>query len=275
VVPLRSAGVVIGTVSVYNRRDGRFFSDHDLQLLQILGDQVVVGLDGTAVLEESRRNERALGAKNLELQPRSTSSPIGSASGRSCSISCPTRPSSPPREAPFSWRRSGPASPSPSHPIAPVRTPASRCRTRSGSRSLIPASASVRRTAQAVPGVQPGRQLAESPGAGYRTWARALQEVRGAARGHHRCGVCGGEGLVHPPGRGAGKAAAASGGMNREQGRNRRGCLAAISLSSSPAYTGAAGAPPGGAAPGGVPPRPPAVARHARALRATPQGPPR
>src|SRR5437868_4258333 len=54
VVPLRSAGVVIGTVSVYNRRDGRFFSDHDLQLLQILGDQVVVGLDRTAVLEESR-----------------------------------------------------------------------------------------------------------------------------------------------------------------------------------------------------------------------------
>jgi signal transduction histidine kinase len=68
VVPLRSAGVVIGTVSVYNRRDGRFFSDHDLQLLQILGDQVVVGLDRTAVLEESRRNERALGAKNIELQ---------------------------------------------------------------------------------------------------------------------------------------------------------------------------------------------------------------
>jgi signal transduction histidine kinase len=67
-VPLRSAGVVLGTVSVYNRRDGRFFTDHDLQLLQILGDQVVVGLDRTAVLEESRRNERALGAKNLELQ---------------------------------------------------------------------------------------------------------------------------------------------------------------------------------------------------------------
>ena len=68
VVQLRSAGVMIGTVSVYNRRDGRFFTDHDLQLLQILGDQVVVGLDRAAVLEESRRNERALGAKNLELQ---------------------------------------------------------------------------------------------------------------------------------------------------------------------------------------------------------------
>jgi signal transduction histidine kinase len=68
VVPLRSAGVVIGTVSVYNRRDGRPFSEHDLRLLQILGDQVVVGLDRATVLAESRRNERALFAKNLELQ---------------------------------------------------------------------------------------------------------------------------------------------------------------------------------------------------------------
>ncbi|MBA3344635.1 MAG: GAF domain-containing protein [Gemmatimonadales bacterium] len=67
-VPLRSAGVVIGTVSVYNRRDRRPFSDHDLRLLQILGDQVVVGLDRAAVLEESQRNERALAAKNAELQ---------------------------------------------------------------------------------------------------------------------------------------------------------------------------------------------------------------
>jgi signal transduction histidine kinase len=67
-VPLRSAGVVIGTVSVYNRRDGRRFGDHDLRLLQILGDQVVVGLDRAAVLEQSRRNERALAAKNIELE---------------------------------------------------------------------------------------------------------------------------------------------------------------------------------------------------------------
>jgi signal transduction histidine kinase len=67
-VPLRSAGVVIGTVSVYNRRDGRQFQDQDLHLLQTLGDQVVVGLDRAAVLDESRRNERALAAKNVELQ---------------------------------------------------------------------------------------------------------------------------------------------------------------------------------------------------------------
>ncbi len=68
IVPLRSAGLVIGTMSVYNQRDGRPFSDHDLQLLQTLGDQVVVGLDRASVLEGSRRNERALAAKNAELQ---------------------------------------------------------------------------------------------------------------------------------------------------------------------------------------------------------------
>jgi signal transduction histidine kinase len=68
IAPLRSAGVVIGTVSVYNRRGGRAFSEHDLQILQTLGDQVVVGLDRASVLEEVRRNERALAAKNAELQ---------------------------------------------------------------------------------------------------------------------------------------------------------------------------------------------------------------
>jgi signal transduction histidine kinase len=68
IVPLRSAGLVIGAVAVYNRRDGRPFGDPDLQLLQTLGDQVVVGIDRASVLAESRRNERALAAKNAELQ---------------------------------------------------------------------------------------------------------------------------------------------------------------------------------------------------------------
>jgi signal transduction histidine kinase len=68
IIPLRSAGVTVGTVSVYNRRDGQPFTDHDLRLLQILGDQVVVGLDRASVLEESRRNELALRTKNRELQ---------------------------------------------------------------------------------------------------------------------------------------------------------------------------------------------------------------
>jgi len=67
-VPLRSAGLVVGAVCAYNRRDGRLFTDSDLQLLQTLGDQVVLGLDRTTVLEELRRNERMLAAKNKELQ---------------------------------------------------------------------------------------------------------------------------------------------------------------------------------------------------------------
>jgi signal transduction histidine kinase len=68
VVPLRSAGVVIGVLSAFNRTAGRRFGDADLQLLQTLGDQVVLGLDRATVLEDSRQNVRALGAKNVELQ---------------------------------------------------------------------------------------------------------------------------------------------------------------------------------------------------------------
>ncbi len=49
-VPLRSAGLVVGAVCAYNRKDGRSFEDHDRQLLQTLGDQVVLGLDRTTVL---------------------------------------------------------------------------------------------------------------------------------------------------------------------------------------------------------------------------------
>jgi signal transduction histidine kinase len=67
-VPLRSAGLVVGAVCAYNRRDGRPFTDHDQQLLQSLGDQVVLGLDRTTVLEELRRNERMLATKNREQQ---------------------------------------------------------------------------------------------------------------------------------------------------------------------------------------------------------------
>jgi len=67
-VPLRSAGLVVGAVCAYNRKDGRSFGEHDRQLLQTLGDQVVLGLDRTTVLEELRRNERMLATKNKELQ---------------------------------------------------------------------------------------------------------------------------------------------------------------------------------------------------------------
>jgi signal transduction histidine kinase len=68
IVPLRSAGMVIGTLSVYDRLDLRPFGTTDLQLLQTLGDQVVVGLDRVHALDESRRNEQALALKNRELQ---------------------------------------------------------------------------------------------------------------------------------------------------------------------------------------------------------------
>ncbi len=67
-VPLRSAGLVVGAVCAYNPLDGRPFTEHDSQLLQALGDQVVLGLDRTTVLEELRRNERMLATKNKELQ---------------------------------------------------------------------------------------------------------------------------------------------------------------------------------------------------------------
>jgi signal transduction histidine kinase len=67
IAPLRASGVVLGTVAVYNRRDGKAFTEHDLQLLQVLGDQVMVALDRTAGLEASRQNEAALVLKNREL----------------------------------------------------------------------------------------------------------------------------------------------------------------------------------------------------------------
>jgi signal transduction histidine kinase len=66
-VPLRATGLVIGVLAVFNRRDGRPFTDADVHVLQTLGDQVVVGLDRAHVLEESRRKEQVLAAKNREL----------------------------------------------------------------------------------------------------------------------------------------------------------------------------------------------------------------
>ncbi len=67
IIPLRSAGVVIGTVSVYNRADARPFNPSDVHLLEALGDQVVVGLDRANMLTESRQNAEALATKNVEL----------------------------------------------------------------------------------------------------------------------------------------------------------------------------------------------------------------
>ncbi|HXE57570.1 MAG TPA: GAF domain-containing sensor histidine kinase, partial [Gemmatimonadales bacterium] len=68
IVPLRSAGVVIGSVMVYNCGDRGSFRDDDLRLLETLAEQAVVGVDRAHMLEEMRRNERALAEKNRELQ---------------------------------------------------------------------------------------------------------------------------------------------------------------------------------------------------------------
>ena len=66
--PLRSSGMVIGTVTVMNRRGGRPFRDDDLYLLQALADQAALGLDRANVFEESQRNAVALAEKNRELE---------------------------------------------------------------------------------------------------------------------------------------------------------------------------------------------------------------
>jgi len=65
--PLRSSGLVLGVLSVYNRGEPGF-TPHDRQLLQTLADQVAFGLDRVTVLEESRKGEQALAVKNRELE---------------------------------------------------------------------------------------------------------------------------------------------------------------------------------------------------------------
>lgn len=67
VMPLRSAGLVVGVLAAFNRLDGAHFTDHDLGLLQSLGDKVTIGLDRAGTIEELRRNERMLSSKNREL----------------------------------------------------------------------------------------------------------------------------------------------------------------------------------------------------------------
>ncbi|MGH7656735.1 MAG: GAF domain-containing protein, partial [Gemmatimonadales bacterium] len=68
IVPLISVDVVIGTVGAFNRKDGRSFTENDLHLLKILGDQAVVGIDRAQVISEIRQNEGVLAQKNEELQ---------------------------------------------------------------------------------------------------------------------------------------------------------------------------------------------------------------
>lgn len=68
IVPLRSGGINIGTVSAYNRLDGRPFSQADVNLLEALGDLVALGLDRASVVLDLQHSEGALRVKNQELQ---------------------------------------------------------------------------------------------------------------------------------------------------------------------------------------------------------------
>lgn len=68
IVPLRSGGIIIGTMSAYNRIDGRPFSQSDVNLLRALGDLVALGLDRASVLQDLQQSEATLRVKNLELE---------------------------------------------------------------------------------------------------------------------------------------------------------------------------------------------------------------
>jgi signal transduction histidine kinase len=65
--PLRSSGLVIGTLAVTDRNDGGPFTPTDLELLETLADQVAVGIDRTRALEESHAHAVALREKNEDL----------------------------------------------------------------------------------------------------------------------------------------------------------------------------------------------------------------
>ena len=68
IVPLRSGGIILGTVSAYNRLDGRPFSQSDVNLLDTLGELVALGLDRASVLQDLQQSAATLRTKNLELQ---------------------------------------------------------------------------------------------------------------------------------------------------------------------------------------------------------------
>lgn len=67
ITPLRSGGLVIGVVCVFDRREGGEFSAEHLELLRALADQAAIGFDRAHMHEESRRSEQELARKNAEL----------------------------------------------------------------------------------------------------------------------------------------------------------------------------------------------------------------
>ena len=66
-VPFRSRGETIGAIAVYNRIGGAVFSDLDISLLETLAEQIEVGLDRAALLEDAKLNQLALEESNREL----------------------------------------------------------------------------------------------------------------------------------------------------------------------------------------------------------------
>lgn len=65
--PLRSSGLVLGTIQVVDRNQGIAYTTADLELLQTLADQVAVGIDRTRALVDRRWTAEALAVKNQEL----------------------------------------------------------------------------------------------------------------------------------------------------------------------------------------------------------------
>ena len=68
ITPLRSGGLVIGVVCVFNRLDGGEFTPAHLELLRALADQAAIGFDRAHMNEEGKRSEAELARKNVELQ---------------------------------------------------------------------------------------------------------------------------------------------------------------------------------------------------------------
>jgi signal transduction histidine kinase len=66
-VPLSSRGAALGAVAVFRGATAPAFGDLDRESLATLGEQVAVGLDRAAMLDDARRNERILEQTNREL----------------------------------------------------------------------------------------------------------------------------------------------------------------------------------------------------------------
>ncbi len=67
ITPFKSRGETIGVIAVYNRIGAGPFSDDDATLLETVAEQIEVGLDRAAMVEDARQNQLALEDSNREL----------------------------------------------------------------------------------------------------------------------------------------------------------------------------------------------------------------